>query len=165
MRRFAIYDDLDEGFWSFSHLKFMIKEFKYDICKSVKRCIFRIKNGFHEKESWDLYSYTCAWILPRLKHYRNNLSGHPATLTEQEWNDILDKIIWSMEHHEEFVKPIYPQNYDEMSFFNMIKTADGKYTMSDEMQKSIDWTPVKEHETRIDEGFVLLGKYFRNLWD
>lgn len=57
----------------------------------------RIKNGFDDSETWSLYSTIAQFIYPRLKRYKEVNNGTPMGLTENEWNDILDKMIFSFE--------------------------------------------------------------------
>ena len=39
----------------------------------------------------------CLFILPRLQRFKEINASTPAQLTEKEWNDILDKIIISLQ--------------------------------------------------------------------
>ena len=58
----------------------------------------RIKYGFYDKETWNL-DYTIAkFILPRLKRFRDVTICYPPELKSfDEWQKILDKMIWSFE--------------------------------------------------------------------
>lgn len=58
----------------------------------------RIKNGFDDSETWSLYSTIAQFIYPRLKRYKEVNNGTPMGLTENEWNDILDKMIFSFKY-------------------------------------------------------------------
>lgn len=148
-----------------------------------------IRDGFPSEESFDFYSHCSKWSLPRLKQLRDNLSGHPVyfcteaddlnatqqlyfdfikdvTVTptaHEKWEAILDKIIWSMEHHGDDVDPIYPPGYDKRQIVVSVEERGTTFKAADE--RPIDWSPVFNHEKRVDEGFELFGKYFRNLWD
>jgi hypothetical protein len=53
----------------------------------------RQKYGFDERETWDLDSVFLGWIYPRLKMFREVNNCHPAKMTEDEWNSILDEMI------------------------------------------------------------------------
>ena len=55
------------------------------------------KYGFDERETWDLDSVFLAWIYPRLKMFREVNNCHPAKMTMEEWNKILDEMIEGFE--------------------------------------------------------------------
>lgn len=57
----------------------------------------REKNGFDDTETWSLYSTIVSFTLPRLKHFREVLAGYPAGMTQDEWEEILDKMIYSFQ--------------------------------------------------------------------
>ena len=53
--------------------------------------------GFDDSETWSLTDTICLFILPRLQRFKEINASTPAQLTEREWNDILDKIIISLQ--------------------------------------------------------------------
>lgn len=53
--------------------------------------------GFDDSETWSLTDTICLFILPRLQRFKEINASTPAQLTEKEWNDILDKIIISLQ--------------------------------------------------------------------
>ena len=149
----------------------------------------RIRDGFPSEESFDFHSHCAKWSLPRLKQLRNNLNGYPMFFMEeaddlnstrqlyfdfikdvtvvktgsQRWEEILDKIIWSMENHDNEPDPIYPPGYDHRQIVTSVNERSTGYDVMD--KRPIDWTPCVEHNKRVQEGFELFGKYFLNLWD
>ena len=148
-----------------------------------------IRDGFPSEESFNFYSACSRWSLPRLKQLRNNLNGHPICFSDEadnldatlqlhfdfikdvttkptpheKWEAILDRIIWSMEHHDDDVDPIYPIGYDKRQIIVSKDDRGTVFRAADE--RTIDWTPVFNHEKRVQEGFELFGRYFRSLWD
>jgi hypothetical protein len=53
--------------------------------------------GWDDSETWNL-DYTIAnFIVTRLKRYKELNNGIPPDLNEQQWDDILDKMIASFE--------------------------------------------------------------------
>lgn len=50
---------------------------------------------FKNEELWSLDVTIAKFILPRLKRFKKHTMGHPAELTEKQWDAILDKIIFS----------------------------------------------------------------------
>ena len=165
--------------------KWWSRDFRY----WAKRQYQKIRHGFALEESWDFYSHCATWSLPRLKHLRNNLNGHPAFLlqeadelnsTRQEhfdfikdvtlnkdahkkWEEILDKIIWSMENHDKEPDPIYPPNYSHKQIITDLSDSGTSYESLD--KRAIDFSPIYKHGERVQEGFELFGKFFRHLWD
>ena len=53
--------------------------------------------GFDDSETWSLTDTICLFILPRLQRFKEINASTPDQLTEKEWNDILDKIIISLQ--------------------------------------------------------------------
>ena len=149
----------------------------------------RLRDGFPSEESFDFYSHCAKWSLPRLKQLRNNLHGHPINFMDEaddqnstnqyffsfmcsiepkptpheKWESILDKIIWSMENFDKDVDPIYPPNWDDRQVVTEVSDKGITFKRADE--RNVDWSPVTDHERRVQAGFELFGKYFQNLWD
>lgn len=101
-------------------------------------------------DDWDVYSvdYSLSLIIyPILVKLRNINKGHPARLTEQEWNDILDKMIYAFE--------IKSKCFD--SFDACEALCDDLY--SEPCTKCMD-----ETEEKMKQGFELFGKYYGDLW-
>jgi len=46
-----------------------------------------------DSELWNLDITIARFILPRLKRFKKIKQGHPATLTEQQWDKCLQKMI------------------------------------------------------------------------
>ena len=61
----------------------------------------REKNGFDDTETWSLYNTIVSFTLPRLKHFREVLAGYPGGMTQDEWEEILDKMIYSFQMIED----------------------------------------------------------------
>lgn len=60
----------------------------------------RLEHGFDQSETWSLDCTIVKFVLPRLKMFRECVIGHPANYTEEEWNGILDKMIFWMENYD-----------------------------------------------------------------
>jgi len=70
-------------------------------------------NGFCDAETWSLDSTICRFILPRLKRFKEINTGYPSDLEPEEWNLILDKIIFAFEF--ELLKYEWDQNKDDFA--------------------------------------------------
>lgn len=86
----------------------------------------RITRGFDDRATWNLEITIAKFILPRLKLFKEKDNGYPGSLTEKEWDDVLDDMIYAMEFHAgrfTFEEP------DEKNYARVTKgTADlGKY--------------------------------------
>lgn len=55
------------------------------------------KRGFDDSETWSLDLTIAQFILPRLKRYKEITIGCPASVSFEEWDEILDKMIKSFE--------------------------------------------------------------------
>ena len=107
----------------------------------------KITRGFSDDETWSL-NYTIAkFVVPRLKRFKNLNFGHPSTITEDEWNTILDKIINSLEKEIAFCESNEP-DFDEEANYD--------YGLSYQNRR-------KYHKEK-QEGYELFGQWFDNLW-
>ncbi len=94
---------------------------------------------------------------PFIKDVTVNKDAH------KKWEEILDKIIWSMENHDKEPDPIYPPNYSHKQIITNLSDTGTTYKNLD--NRPIDFTPQYNHYKRTQEGFDLFGKHFRSLWD
>lgn len=73
----------------------------------------RLERGFDNTELWNLDSTILKFILPRLEEFRKNLHGYPPSLTEDEWDDILERIVTGIEAYLSDDNHIMPNEYHE----------------------------------------------------
>ena len=57
----------------------------------------RLERGFDDSETWSLDITIIKFVLPRLKVFKEVCCGCPSTLTNEKWQDILDKMITAFE--------------------------------------------------------------------
>ncbi len=111
-----------------------------------------------EIEPHDTWSMDCTLAMiihPMLVQLKATTHGYPSTTTEQEWNEILDEMIWAFEQKlgdEDWESLYYDYEVDEREMFGM------KLIRHD--RKGYDL-----HHKRMQNGFRLFGKYYQNLWD
>jgi hypothetical protein len=99
---------------------------------------------------------------------------------QSQWHWILDQMIWSFEQeldedeeHKNFYDPYAPDEVIEPRTYSVLK-ADGTVVEKEELC----WSEKRERERgkfnkekfdayhkRKQNGFILFGKYYRNLWD
>ena len=79
-------------------------------------------------------------ILPMLKQLKETKHSYPQELSEEEWDDILDEMIWAFEQK---CKDDWISEYD--------------YKWDSES--------VIAHQGRMTDGFRLFGRFYENLWD
>lgn len=73
---------------------------KFDWNLIKRACVFwwqRRTRGFDDSETWSMDQTLSIHILPRLKRFKQVNNGTPYGLTEEQWNEILDKMIYSFE--------------------------------------------------------------------
>jgi hypothetical protein len=129
------------------------------------KCFFqKIKYGFKCEESWSFYRFHSEWSAKRLIHMKENLKGHPATLENiQQWESILEKIIWSFQNIDQYPMPVKPKDFDE----RIKKTTyeDGSIGLENIDKRGSCYKNVEAFEERINEGLELFAKYYSDLWD
>jgi len=112
-----------------------------------------------EIEPHDTWSMDCTLAMiihPMLVQLKATTHGHPSNLTEQEWDQILDEMIWAFEQKcRDHWEDDYYGDYDE----------DQKNGSMVGSFKWIDHEGLKTHQERMSNGFRLFGKYYENLWD
>jgi len=112
-----------------------------------------------EIEPHDTWSMDCTLAMiihPMLVQLKATTHGYPSTTTEQEWNEILDEMIWAFEQKcRDHWEDDYYGDYDE----------DQKNGSMVGSFKWIDHEGLKTHQERMSNGFRLFGKYYENLWD
>lgn len=110
----------------------------------------RAKKGFCVEDTWSVNDWFLNTVPKILTELNKNRSGYPIDMTDKEWGDIIDRMIFCF-------------------------TEANDYTCS--QTNSIDYDKNKdkwrEREIEIDnykdnmknEGLELFSKYFWNLWD
>ena len=164
----------------------IIEEFYY----KIKYFLQRGFRGWDDTILWSIDYYLAEMMPIWLKKFKKNLHWHPAELTEEKWDEILDKIIAGFEAGyriasddskawdeiwEEWEKR-YPDEemfqhipYKELpggrEYFKM--KSNPKW---DDLQKELNYDKKKQKEYDknlkiFNEGIDLFKEYFFNLWD
>lgn len=132
---------------------------------------------FNNIEIWNLRDILSRHIYKGLVQFKKaKRCGYPGTVTINEWENILDKMIWTFrEIKDDFPNLPYNIEYDKWRKekekkdeprFSSYKTKNGMtavkihFNYTDEL-KDRD----QEYRNRIDEGKKLFVKYIEDLWD
>jgi hypothetical protein len=55
----------------------------------------RLSKGFDDSDTWCLATTNALWIVPRLERFMELRNGYPIGLSDQEWEEILNKILFA----------------------------------------------------------------------
>lgn len=110
-------------------------------------------------------------LRPKRQTKRERESGHTDSTHFQRWDWVLDEMIFAFEHmvDEDWEDRFHTGKYDLRSRVSEWD-ADGKPSLY-EMVEGPEHTAETDYEglqavwKRIDNGLLLFGKYYRNLWD
>lgn len=58
-----------------------------------QRCV----RGWDDSETWSLDWKLADWLAPRLRRYRELSNGYPGNTSEEEWDAMLEEMIWAVE--------------------------------------------------------------------
>ena len=75
-----------------------LQQYEIDREDAINQKIVKImEDDSYNEELYNLDITIAKFVLPRLQEFKNNLFGTPYPLTKEEYNDILDKMIWSFD--------------------------------------------------------------------
>ena len=104
----------------------------------------RLTRGWDDSDTWSLDYPIAKFIRPRLERFRDLKCGHPCSMTEEEWDKIVDEMIfgfkWIIEDnssHAFYVRGVFSQ-----------ELFDIHYKQGDRAQAAME----------------LFGKYYMHLW-
>lgn len=144
----------------------------------------RIK--IHNHDVWNVDETLSQIIVPLLKKFREKRRGVPSELldpskegdtekedkesyerAEKKWNEILDKIMWSMEecsaHHDR--KPIPTEDSAEWKeWVDESGQERFEFVWKDEKEREIFHKEFDEYGRKLQEGCELFGKWFTEFW-
>ena len=132
---------------------------------------------FSDREIWNLRDILSRHIYKGLVQFKKaKRCGYPGTVTIDEWENILDKMIWAFREisrdypnspfNLEF-KKLWKEHRDELLITerdendNLVTRSNEKYPIYTEELKAKQ----KEFMKEIEEGKTLFVKYFDDLWD
>lgn len=123
-----------------------------DFCYKIKWFFQRLFKGYSDEELWNLNDHIIKYTLKRLKVFRKETQGFPSDLNSfEEWERILDEIIWAMEYVSSDDTPYW----DLKEKYGIELAEDGRLKYIVEFEKL---------EERSRKGFEYFGKYLNALW-
>jgi len=201
--------------WAFGQSNYLYHTFLNTKWK-VKNTFQKLTRGFSDSDCWNLPQSTAKFMLPRIKHLRQNYhslanrhhlviddkivpyvgkedyfefneklgcytdktTGLGISLDEKEYEYILDEIIFALqmflneedsEVSLEKLYEVYPEGFDPIKDRKMFLTpqGDGTSLVEFESKNNIqpDYSKLNKAYERQRNGLILLGLYFRDLWD
>jgi hypothetical protein len=182
----------------------------------LKNKLQKLIRGYSDSDCWNLPQSTAKFMLPRIKHLRQNYhslanrhhliiddkivpyvgkeddfvfnttlgchidktTGLEISLDQKEYEYVLDEIIFALQTivdeddinvSLEEVYEVYPKGFDPIKDRQMFleKQEDGTYLVEFERKQSIqpDYSKLNKAYERQRNGLMLLGLYFKDLWD
>jgi hypothetical protein len=182
----------------------------------LKNKLQKLIRGYSDSDCWNLPQSTAKFLLPRIKHLRQNYhslanrhhlvidnkivpyvgqednfefnstfgcytdktTGLGISLDQKEYEYVLDEIIFALQTivdeddinvSLEEVYEVYPKGFDPIKDRQMFleKQEDGTYLVEFEKKENIqpDYSKLNKAYERQRNGLMLLGLYFKDLWD
>lgn len=125
-----------------------IIRFPKDFYLFIREFCFFIKNGYPYEAVYNHFNYISNHISKILEEYLSYHHGYPYDITNEEWENIINTLIYLLEQIDE-------DRYDETNEWDMQKET----ALSYETEK---WNYLKKNSK---EFFELYNKYFFSLWD
>ena len=155
----------------------------------------KIKVRIDRYDTWSMDHSLALIILPMLKqiketkqgspyvdnedvpaHMRHTLSKGPDDYETEDrwihykWDWVLNEMIWAFETHLNEAWEDQFRNGDPDIDWDLVSGIEGEESAMYKMKQKnpdywVDYVKIREYNDRIDNGFRLFGKYYRNLWD
>lgn len=119
-------------------------------------------------DKWDTYSVdiTLAHIIvPMLRQLKATQHGHPSGTTEEEWDALLDEMIWAFEQKLIDWEEQYTIQQGKIDWNAGVPDEDGNKTIVWKKEHIVDWDAKQAHQDRMTNGFKLFGEWYEHLWD
>jgi len=201
--------------WAFGQSNYLYHTYLNTKWK-VRDTFQKLTRGYSDSDCWNLPQSTAEFMLPRIKHLRQNYhslanrhhlmidnkivpyigqednfefnetlgcykdktTGLGISLDEKEYEYILDEIIFALQTIVDEENPdisleelyeVYPEGFDPIKDRQMFLTpqGDGTSLVEFETKDNIkpDYSKLNKAYERQRNGLILLGLYFKDLWD
>ena len=150
--------------YRFWYIHKIIRWYFYEIKYGWQRMMY----GYCDMDSWDIDHWFLNTVPNMLQLLREKQWGHPANMTSEEWNKILDEMIFYLREADE-----EQCSRQEPSFDWKSETERNAMTKDEEIQYNIlrsNWFEesnkiAKYRDEMKDKGLEMFKEYFWNLWD
>lgn len=130
----------------------------------------RFKRGYSDCDTWNIDNWFLTIMPKMLQDLKDNLHGHPVEMNQEEWENLLDKMIYCFkEANEDTCSKINEFNTDNL--FDTASKEDGTISIIAKDEEIHQKWIAREHELavyrdqKLYEGLDLFKENFRNLWD
>jgi hypothetical protein len=77
----------------------IIEDQYYNIRRKIISAYQKLRYGTSDQECWNLYRTIAKYNLQKLQYFRKmQRMGHPTEMTENEWLNQIDEIIWAYDY-------------------------------------------------------------------
>jgi hypothetical protein len=155
----------------------------------------KIKVRIDDYDTWSMDNTLALIILPMLKQLKETKHGSPMVDDEDvplhmrhtfskgpddyetddrwihyKWEWVLNEMIWAFEKElDDDWEDQFRHGEPKYEFIHVGGEIGTDSELNEMIQKNpdywVDYDKIKEYNARIDNGFRLFGKYYRNLWD
>lgn len=137
----------------------------------------RVERGFDDTECWNLDYTIAAFILPRLKVFKQDTNGYPGVEpmdTPEKWDAALDEMIWAFDYivnEDKYIDELeekYHITWNSVDPHKINKdflkgNIGGPSALPDEERKAY-YKDREALEERKDKGLKLFAEWFNSLW-
>lgn len=142
------FKDKIEDFWdAITTPYYVAKRYCKNLYWQIRYGFERMFKGYDSVDTFEIFAKFIERYSKVLKELRNNHMGYPCDLTDEEWNNILDEMLYHLHYMDE-------------------------QHVIEELEKDVpkEWSPSQKNIDEImdkhkNEFFKLFSKYFYNLWD
>lgn len=165
-------------YWDIRAFIYNIPNMPMDFYRKCKRGWQRAYRGWADEDTWSLSSYLSKVIKESLVYFKNNQHTIPGDFvtsnsavavahSEEKWNEILNKIIWTFEVNEKIDNGswFYPVRADRFTDEDVEKL---KKLISElkKLETGEEYHIMTDYEVaRYRSGWELFQKYYFSLWD
>jgi hypothetical protein len=130
----------------------------------------KLRYGSSDQECWNLYRTIARYNLQKLQYFKNmQRMGHPAEMTENDWSNQIDEIIWAYDYilNDEKYNPIpdcgelklIKKEEEDISRVEFITEPSCKKRWEEYNKKA------QELEIRKKKALVWFAENFETFWD
>lgn len=134
----------------------------------VKNAIHRMFYGYDDSDTGNIDNWFLDIVPNMLQRLRDSHWGHPCNMTEEEWEKILDDMIFYFKESDERTCSKQEKDFDwkpHSELEAMTKEEQIQYNINRSNWYEDCMKIGKYRDEMKDKGFELFAKYFWNLWD